>query len=128
MSTPLSGHCLFLFPKLMHSNIFLDESGDLGWTFNKPYRSGGSSKYLTIGYLINPATHCNIPPRLVRNFYNRFNFNPKKEIKASELKSHHKEYIANEAVKMLEKYPDFSFRRNYSKKIKCCTSHKNRLQ
>ncbi|WMN84132.1 DUF3800 domain-containing protein [Vibrio parahaemolyticus] len=34
------------------TNIYLDESGDLGWTFDSPYRRGGSSRYLTIASLI----------------------------------------------------------------------------
>jgi len=92
----------------MHSHIYMDESGDLGWKFHSPYRQGGSSRFLTIGYLINPITHCNIPKRLVRDFYNKFNFNTKVEIKASDLKSHHKEFICKEAIKMVNKYPDFN--------------------
>lgn len=91
----------------MHSNIFLDESGDLGWTFNKPYRQGGSSRFLTIAYLICPSTHINIPRRFVRDFYKKYNFNPKDEIKASELKSHHKDFICQETLKMMAKYPNF---------------------
>ena len=79
----------------------------MGWKFNAPYRNGGSSRYLTIGYFISPITHCNIPKRLVKDFYYKFNFNPKLEVKASELKSHHKEYICQETVKMMTKYPDF---------------------
>lgn len=91
----------------MHSHVYLDESGDLGWKFKLPYRQGGSSRYLTIGYLINPITHCNIPKRLVKDFYNQFGFSPKNEVKASDLKSHHKEFICKETVRMLKKYPDF---------------------
>jgi len=26
--------------------VFLDESGDLGWSFNEQYRAGGSSRYI----------------------------------------------------------------------------------
>ena len=26
--------------------IFIDESGDLGWILDKPYKKGGSSQYL----------------------------------------------------------------------------------
>jgi Protein of unknown function (DUF3800) len=91
----------------MHSNVYLDESGDLGWTFNKPYRNGGSSKYLTIAYFVCPITHKDIPKRLVRNFYDKFGFNPREEIKASMLKKHHKDFICSETIKMLDKYPDF---------------------
>lgn len=28
--------------------VFLDESGDLGWIFDQPYRAGGSSRFFTI--------------------------------------------------------------------------------
>lgn len=91
----------------MHSHVYLDESGDLGWTLNKPYRQGGSSRFLTLGYLICPITHTNIPKRLVKDFYTHFSFNPKEEIKASQLKKHHKDFICAETVKMLGKYPDF---------------------
>jgi hypothetical protein len=31
----------------MHSNIYLDESGDLGWTFSKPYKQAGSGRYFS---------------------------------------------------------------------------------
>lgn len=91
----------------MHSHVYLDESGDLGWKFNAPYRQGGSSRYITIGYLVNPITHCNIPKRLVKDFYKHFHFNPQKEIKASDLKAHHKEFICHQTVNMMRKYPDF---------------------
>lgn len=95
-------------PALVSSHIYLDESGDLGWSFHAPYRSGGSSRYLTIGYLVTPISHLNIPKRIVKDFYHKFRFNPKDEIKASILKAHHKEFICTEAVKMLQKYPDFT--------------------
>lgn len=91
----------------MHSHIYLDESGDLGWKFDKQYRNGGSSRYLTIGYLISPITHCNIPKRLVRDFYSRFHFDPKHEVKAVHIKSHHKEYICAKTCEMITKYPGF---------------------
>lgn len=35
-------------------NVYFDESGDLGWSFDKPYGAGGSSRYLTIAFLIIP--------------------------------------------------------------------------
>lgn len=31
--------------------IYLDESGDLGFNFSAPFRTGGSSRFLTIGAL-----------------------------------------------------------------------------
>ena len=95
-------------PFVMHSQILLDESGDLGWKFDKPYRQGGSSRYITIAFLLHPITHHAIPRRLVREFYRNFNFNPKLEVKASDLKSHHKEYICKETIKMMAANPQFT--------------------
>ena len=94
-------------PLPIHSHIYLDESGDLGWSFCKPYRSGGSSRFLTLGYLITPTTHINIPKRLVKEFYQKFNFPKNTEVKASMLKSEHKNYICNKTVDLIKKYPDF---------------------
>lgn len=91
----------------MNSHVYLDESGDLGWKFNNPYRQGGSSRFLTIAYLISPITHSDIPKRLVRDFYNKFGFNTKEEIKGSNLSKHHKEFICKETIKMMEKYKSF---------------------
>jgi hypothetical protein len=28
--------------------VFIDESGDLGWTLDKPNRNGGSSRFITL--------------------------------------------------------------------------------
>jgi hypothetical protein len=50
-------------------NVYLDESGDLGWSLDKPYRSGGSSRYLTIAALIIPKTLAHLPKRIIRKTY-----------------------------------------------------------
>lgn len=92
---------------MIHSHVYLDESGDLGWKFTHPYRNGGSSRFLTIGYLICPIQECAVPKRLVRDFYNKFGFKAGVEMKASVLKSHHKEFICAETVKMMSKRPHF---------------------
>ncbi|NIG57145.1 DUF3800 domain-containing protein [Chitinophaga sp. Cy-1792] len=91
----------------MRSHVFLDESGDLGFKFNQPYRSGGSSRYLTLGYLICPITDFHIPKRIVRDVYHKFRFDAKKEIKASDLQKHHKDFICASTIKMMEKHPHF---------------------
>lgn len=92
----------------MQSHVYLDESGDLGFKFDNPYRNGGSSRYLTLGYLICPITHCYIPKRIVRDVYHEFGFDPKKEMKASCLKKHHKDFICQCTVKMMDKHPDLT--------------------
>lgn len=53
----------------MESEIYFDESGDLGWTLDRPYRKGGgSSQYFTIAYLIIPSHKTKIINRLVKRF------------------------------------------------------------
>jgi len=95
-------------PELLHSHIFLDESGDLGWSFKAPYRSpGGSSRFLTIGFLVTPVQQLPIARRIVRDVYHKFNFPRNQEVKSSDLKPVHREFICRETIKMLEKYPHF---------------------
>jgi hypothetical protein len=52
-------------------NVYLDESGDLGWTFDKPYRHGGSSRYLTISVLIVPKDLSHLPKRILKKSINK---------------------------------------------------------
>ena len=59
----------------MNTTIYLDESGDLGFSFALPYRSGGSSRYLTIGSLCVPTAIKHAPKRLVRDLYDKFAWN-----------------------------------------------------
>jgi hypothetical protein len=52
--------------------IYLDESGDLGWSFDKPYRHGGSSRYLTIASLVVDPSKKHFPKRLIKKLYTKF--------------------------------------------------------
>jgi hypothetical protein len=53
----------------MEYNIYFDESGDLGWTLDKPYRKGGgSSQFFTIAYLILPSHKDKIINRFIKRF------------------------------------------------------------
>jgi hypothetical protein len=49
--------------------IYLDESGDLGWMLSEPYQKGGSSRFLVITALIVPTALSHHPKRLLRQFY-----------------------------------------------------------
>jgi hypothetical protein len=66
--------------------IYLDESGDLGWKFDAPYRSGGSSRYLTIGAVCVPPEKKHLPKRVVKKLYKRFGWSSKEEIKWSDMR------------------------------------------
>jgi hypothetical protein len=63
--------------------IFLDESGDFGWKFDKPYGNGGSSRYLTIGAAIVTHEKRHIINRFVKDLYRKFAWNARKEKKWS---------------------------------------------
>jgi len=63
---PTSGATLF-FRK--HMIIYLDESGELGWNFTKPYGFGGSSRFLSITFLIIPEEKRHLTKRIVRKVY-----------------------------------------------------------
>jgi hypothetical protein len=91
----------------MPRTVFLDESGDLGWTFTAPYRNGGSSRYLTLGYLIIPQGKDYIPGRLVTSIYDKYGIKPTNEKKGADFSLKQKEFVAAEIVKVLNSNPDF---------------------
>jgi hypothetical protein len=89
----------------MEANVYLDESGDLGWTFSRLYRRGGSSRYLTIAYIIIPRESHHLLGRLVRDCYNRWGIDPKKEMKGNLMSYARKMDIVKAAIKLLGKEP-----------------------
>lgn len=86
--------------------IYLDESGDLGWTFDKPYRSGGSSRYLTIGYIIIPAHKRQFAKRIVKKSYEKFKWPTGIEKKATDLNEVEKNFICDKVLTMADAHPD----------------------
>lgn len=84
-------------------NIYVDESGDLGWTFDKPYLNGGSSRFLTIAHLIVPKISSHLPKRKVRELYRKLNQPANKELKSTKLSISDRVYFANSAVRLLTK-------------------------
>ena len=65
----------------MNVKAYIDESGDLGFKFSAPYNHGGSSRYLTISYLIFPENKIHLPKRIAKDIYLKFHFNVSSEIK-----------------------------------------------
>ena len=49
--------------------IYLDESGDLGWNFSAPYLKGGSSRFLTIAALLVSDEAGSLPERRLRQLH-----------------------------------------------------------
>lgn len=87
-------------------NIYTDESGDLGWVLDKPYRGGGSSKYLTIASLaVNPSKK-HIPKQIIRKLYKKFKWSTKNEKKWVDMKPTARLEFANLALDLTMRFPD----------------------
>ena len=84
--------------------IYLDESGDLGWRFDEPYRHGGSSRYLTIASLVVAPQKKHLPKRLIKSLYTKFRWHPGKEKKWSEMKPRERECFAEKAAQLRDRH------------------------
>ncbi|MBT3313196.1 MAG: DUF3800 domain-containing protein [Anaerolineae bacterium] len=89
----------------MSTHVYFDESGDLGWSFEKPYGRGGSSRYLTISFLLTPKAASKYPKRLVRQLYKKYKIPPKQELKGSQLTDEQREFFVTKTIAMLESKP-----------------------
>lgn len=88
-------------------NLYLDESGDLGWIFDKPNRNGGSSRYLTIsGVLISDESEKYIL-RFITEIYKKYNLTPNIEKKGANFISEHAKYIGSQLNRILNKDETF---------------------
>lgn len=86
----------------------MDESGDLGWKFDAPYRKGGSSRYLTIAFILCPSNKSHKLDRIVKQIYeSRGVFFKDTEVKGSSLTVEEMERIATLTRNLLEKDKDF---------------------
>jgi len=86
--------------------IYADESGDLGWSFNLPYRQGGSSRYLTITAVCVPPEKKHLPKRIVRSLYEQFKWSTSKERKWVDMSRMARTAFANAVRKMCDDNPD----------------------
>jgi hypothetical protein len=86
-------------------NIYLDESGDLGWVFDKPYQVGGSSRYLTIAALIVPKNLSSIPKRIVKKAYHNKKQSPKIELKGKDLSRNERIKFAQRVANLITRHP-----------------------
>lgn len=74
----------------MQISVYLDESGDLGWKFDHPYRNGGSSRYLTIAaILIHPDKRKHLK-RVMKRLYVKTKTPPEQEVKWASLTEEHR--------------------------------------
>lgn len=89
--------------------IFLDESGDLGWSFGAPYRKGGSSRYLTISAVGVSKIKRHLPGRLIRTLYKKYSWDPRNEKKWTYMNSNERLDFAKYAKKLYEENTSIKF-------------------
>lgn len=85
--------------------MYLDESGDLGWTFDKPYRRGGSSKYLTIAVLLVPKDLSHLPKRIIKKIYLQRKMPPSIELKGKNLSEEEKIEFSKRVIDLIKAKP-----------------------
>lgn len=81
--------------------IYVDESGDLGWNFDLPYRHGGSSRYLTIAATLVSNENKHHPKRLIKSLYKRLGISvSNNEVKWAKIKEPDRVWVADEMMKL----------------------------
>jgi Protein of unknown function (DUF3800) len=79
--------------------VYLDESGDTGWSFSKPYRAGGSSRFLCLAIMFLPKADRKRPKRIIADMYKKYRWCSEK--KSSSASSTQKLEFALKAAGML---------------------------
>jgi len=86
----------------MEYDVFFDESGDLGWKFDAPYRKNGSSRYFIIAYIIIPTSETKYLSRFIKEFH-KDRGGQNKEIKGADIRNPRAKVTARKMVAFLEK-------------------------
>jgi len=79
--------------------VYLDESGDMGWSFTEPYGAGGSSRFLCLAIMFLPKKARKLPKRIIADMYKHYGWVP--EMKCSAATPVQKMDFASRAVAML---------------------------
>jgi hypothetical protein len=100
----------------MSHKVYLDETGDLGWKLNLPNGRGGSSRFITISFVIVPDGKEHLTKRIVKNVYNKFGLDPSSEIKGCNLYPAIQNEFANQVIGLLTRNPDIILKSVTTKK------------
>ena len=85
--------------------IYLDESGDLGWKFDSPYRRGGSSRHITIASLAVSPEKKHLPKRLIKKLYTKFHWPTRVEKKWVDMSLDERKWFAEKANDLITRHP-----------------------
>lgn len=91
------------------TSIFLDESGDLGWTLSKPRLQGGSSRFIVLAAITVPSGLNKHIERIITGFYKSRGRPHSNELKSTALNGHERKSFAKALTKLKEKHSAFSF-------------------
>lgn len=80
----------------MPMNIYIDESGDLGWKLDKPNRHGGSSKFIAITGIIISKNEEKYISRFITDIYKKYNLTPNIEKKGANFSPEHSSFITSQ--------------------------------
>lgn len=89
--------------------IYLDESGDLGWSLDSPYRAGGSSRFLTIAALVVSPDNRHHPKRAIKKIYQKFKRDSSQEMKWSDMANIERLTFATHAKSLALKLRDIRY-------------------
>ncbi|TVV41864.1 DUF3800 domain-containing protein [Thalassolituus sp. C2-1] len=90
--------------------VYLDESGDLGWKFDSPYRRGGSSRFLTIAAVIAPTEKKHLPKRLIKKLYQKYKWPTSEEMKWAQMSKLQKLDFSSRVKALCSSNPDIHIR------------------
>lgn len=90
-------------------NIYLDESGDLGFNFNAPYRAGGSSRHLTLSAVVCIDDCSKHLKRFIADFYRARGIPAGRELKWVDLREEDRLDFAKRAVRLTRTHEGVSF-------------------
>lgn len=93
----------------MKACIYLDESGDLGWNFDHPYRQGGSSRFLTIACVITPSEDVKRPKKVIKRLYDKFNWPTNEEKKWAHMSPQEKIDFSTKAKNLRSTNPQIRY-------------------
>jgi hypothetical protein len=84
--------------------VYLDESGDLGWNFAQPFNQGGSSRYLALAFLFAPDHLRRKTQDIITSFYRHYKWTGEK--KCSKATINQKVRFCEETADLLKKHTD----------------------
>ncbi|HVJ36702.1 MAG TPA: DUF3800 domain-containing protein [Stenotrophomonas sp.] len=93
----------------MHHLFYLDESGDLGWSFDRPYGHGGSSRYLVIAALSLPVADDHCPERAMKDLFKASRWDHRKEKKWIHAPEVARRHFARKAVQLAMARPRIAY-------------------